>query len=79
MSLEVPTSVSAAAKHVNAKIGDFGLSVQSTLLPLREPLETWQWLAPEVIAGSNYTEHSDVYSFGVNRLYQQGFFFFFFF
>lgn len=32
---------------VNVKIGDFGLSVHN-YINLNEPLESWQWLAPEV-------------------------------
>jgi serine/threonine protein kinase len=32
---------------VNAKIGDFGLSVFSHFA-IEEPLESWQWCAPEV-------------------------------
>lgn len=62
MSLDLPGSTKVT---VNAKIGDFGLSVQSTLLPLREPLESWQWLAPEIISGNSYNEQSDIYSFGM--------------
>ena len=34
--------------EVIVKIGDFGLSVISCA-PTKEPLESWQWLAPEVI------------------------------
>jgi hypothetical protein len=34
--------------EVNIKIGDFGLSVNS-YSNLAEPLESWQWLAPEVL------------------------------
>jgi serine/threonine protein kinase len=37
----------AAGCDVNVKIGDFGLSLQG-YVPSDEPLESWQWLAPEV-------------------------------
>lgn len=47
-----------------AKIGDFGLSFYS-FVPLVQPMETWQWLAPEVIEGKKYSERSDIYSFGI--------------
>jgi hypothetical protein len=32
-----------------------------SLKTLVEPLESWQWLAPEVIEGSPYDEKSDIY------------------
>jgi serine/threonine-protein kinase TNNI3K len=64
-SLEIPNNNNN--EIVNAKIGDFGLSIQNTLLPLREALESWQWLAPEVIIGNSYNESSDIYSFGKRR------------
>jgi len=50
---------------VRAKVADFGLSrmVAPTIVGT---LHTWQWLAPEVISGSDsYGMPSDVYSFGV--------------
>jgi serine/threonine protein kinase len=28
-------------------------------------METWQWLAPEVIEGKKYNERSDLYSLGI--------------
>jgi hypothetical protein len=36
-----------AEAEVNVKIGDFGLSIVN-YVDTREPLESWQWVAPEV-------------------------------
>lgn len=47
-----------------AKIGDFGLSCYACL-PISQALESWQWMAPEAISGTNYNEMCDVYSFGI--------------
>eukprot|EP00008_Paramoeba_atlantica_P003298 CAMPEP_0201476540 /NCGR_PEP_ID=MMETSP0151_2-20130828/1728_1 /ASSEMBLY_ACC=CAM_ASM_000257 /TAXON_ID=200890 /ORGANISM="Paramoeba atlantica, Strain 621/1 / CCAP 1560/9" /LENGTH=310 /DNA_ID=CAMNT_0047856941 /DNA_START=1633 /DNA_END=2563 /DNA_ORIENTATION=- len=53
-----------------AKILDFGLS-DIISVPCREPLKTWQWVAPEILGGENpktdclYDESSDTYSFGI--------------
>lgn len=51
---------------VNAKVADFGLSMR-VLSNFSDVLQTWQWLAPEVIdmTHCNYDETSDVYSFGI--------------
>lgn len=51
---------------VTAKVADFGLSMR-VLSNFSDVLQTWQWLAPEVIdmTHCNYDETSDVYSFGV--------------
>jgi hypothetical protein len=49
---------------VCAKIADFGLSLVVTER-LRDPLPTWEWMAPEAQAGIMYTELCDLYSFGV--------------
>lgn len=51
---------------VSAKVADFGLSMR-VLSNFSDVLQTWQWLAPEVIDMShcNYDETSDVYSYGV--------------
>lgn len=51
---------------VSAKVADFGLSMR-VLSNFSDVLQTWQWLAPEVIDMShcNYDESSDIYSFGI--------------
>lgn len=51
---------------VCAKVADFGLSMR-VLSNFSDVLQTWQWLAPEVIdlTHCNYDETSDIYSFGV--------------
>jgi serine/threonine protein kinase len=48
----------------NAKVGDFGLAVHVVSNAL-EFLNTWQWVAPEILSGKCYNEKVDVYSFGV--------------
>tara|TARA_R110002050_G_scaffold280655_1_gene427646 strand:- start:50 stop:646 length:597 start_codon:yes stop_codon:yes gene_type:complete len=64
------TSLDLSAE-VHAKVMDFGLT-EAMPIPAKKRLMTWQWLAPEVIAGSDvpvnvqsYDERSDVYSFGI--------------
>lgn len=49
---------------VNAKVGDFGLSIASRNM-CSEILPTWQWLAPEVFGSGEYNHKSDVYSYGI--------------
>merc|ERR1711964_812683 len=49
---------------VCAKVADFGLSLTVTER-LRDPLSTWQWMAPEAQMGNLYTETCDLYSFGI--------------
>jgi GTPase SAR1 family protein len=51
---------------VSAKVADFGLSMR-VLSNFNDVLQTWQWLAPEVIdmTHCNYDETSDVYSYGI--------------
>lgn len=58
-----------------AKICDFGLSrtkAQSTALSGQAG--TYQWMAPEVIAGGDYTEAADVYSFGIVSFFDSALF-----
>ena len=51
--------------HVRAKVGDFGLS-RIVPVEMKGFLETWKWLAPEVISpNSYYGSASDVYSFAI--------------
>lgn len=50
------------------KLGDFGLAKRAfarCVTPVREPLGTPHYLAPEVVSGGNATPLSDVYSLGV--------------
>ena len=47
-----------------AKVADFGLTMSVTER-LRDPLPTWQWMAPEAQLGDNYTETCDLYSLGI--------------
>jgi serine/threonine protein kinase len=49
---------------VCAKVADFGLTLSVTER-LRDPLPTWQWMAPEAQMGENYTELCNLYSFGI--------------
>lgn len=52
--------------HLCVKVADFGLSrIKCDLHPLTGGLGTYQWMAPEVISHSRYTESADVYSFGI--------------
>ena len=49
---------------VRAKVGDFGLASFAT--PTADGgVQTWQWMAPEVLAGEAYSKASDVYMFGL--------------
>jgi TPR repeat protein/serine/threonine protein kinase/GTPase SAR1 family protein len=47
-----------------AKVADLGLTLSVTER-MREPLPTWQWMAPEAQMGDSYTESCDLYSFGI--------------
>ena len=53
--------------HLCVKVADFGLSriKQDLHHPLTGGLGTYQWMAPEVISHTRYTESADVYSFGI--------------
>ncbi|OQS04268.1 kinase [Thraustotheca clavata] len=49
------------------KLTDFGISrvaEQGDLM--KSCIGTYQWMAPEVIAGTNYSALADIYSFGIN-------------
>ncbi|KDO25149.1 serine/threonine protein kinase [Saprolegnia parasitica CBS 223.65] len=49
-----------------AKLTDFGVSRElCDSRTLTNGIGTFQWMAPEVINGSSYTEAADIYSFGV--------------
>ena len=48
----------------NAKLADFGWTrIKASVMTSK--IGTYQWMAPEVIAGFKYTEKADVFSFGV--------------
>ena len=48
----------------NAKLADFGWTrIKGKVMTSK--IGTYQWMAPEVIAGFKYTEKADVFSFGV--------------
>jgi CheY-like chemotaxis protein len=50
------------------KLGDFGLAKRAfarCVTPMREPLGTPHYLAPEVVTGASATPLSDVYSLGI--------------
>lgn len=50
------------------KLGDFGLAKRAfarCVTPIREPLGTPHYLAPEVVTGSSATPLSDLYSLGI--------------
>ncbi|OMJ95254.1 hypothetical protein SteCoe_1469 [Stentor coeruleus] len=49
---------------MNAKIADFGWTRSKAEL-MTNKIGTYQWMAPEVIQGEEYTEKADVYSFGI--------------
>lgn len=50
--------------NLTAKLADFGWArIKETVMTGR--IGTYQWMAPEVIASSRYTEKADVYSFGI--------------
>ncbi|EQC29207.1 TKL protein kinase [Saprolegnia diclina VS20] len=49
-----------------AKLTDFGVSRElCDARTLTSGIGTFQWMAPEVINGSSYSEAADIYSFGV--------------
>lgn len=49
-----------------AKVCDFGLSTRQYLHTLKErAVETPMWVAPEILAGGQYSRASDVYSYGI--------------
>lgn len=47
-----------------AKLADFGWTRLMGKRMTRQ-IGTFQWMAPEVIIGENYSEKADVYSFGI--------------
>ena len=50
--------------NLTAKLADFGWArIKETLMTGK--IGTYQWMAPEVIACSPYTEKADVYSFAI--------------
>ena len=49
---------------VCAKVSDFGLTVSVTET-ISDPLNSWQWMAPEAQMGDDYTETCDLYSYAV--------------
>jgi serine/threonine protein kinase len=50
--------------RIVCKLGDFGSATQMSGR-LTQALPTFQWMAPEVLAGRSYDLSSDVYSFGM--------------
>ncbi len=57
-----------AAGGGDVKLGDFGLAKRAfarCVTPIREPLGTPHYLAPEVVTGSAATPLSDLYSLGI--------------
>ena len=46
------------------KLADFGWTRKKYDL-MTDKIGTYQWMAPEVIAGQNYTELCDIFSFGI--------------
>lgn len=56
-------------EHMRLKIGDFGLARR--LLPsnggsLTKECGTYQWMAPEVLTGTDYDTSADIFSFAIN-------------
>jgi mitogen-activated protein kinase kinase kinase 9 len=49
---------------MNAKLADFGWT-RFKAETMTNKIGTYQWMAPEVIQGQNYSEKADVYSFGI--------------
>ncbi|KDO25150.1 TKL protein kinase [Saprolegnia parasitica CBS 223.65] len=47
------------------KLTDFGASRQEADAGMTNGIGTYQWMAPEVIMGTEYTVAADIYSFGV--------------
>ena len=51
-------------RNCTVKLADFG-NTRSFQLQMTKQKGTFQWMAPEVIRGSTYSESSDVFSFGI--------------
>ena len=51
-------------RNLTVKLADFG-NTRSLQLQMTKQKGTFQWMAPEVIKGSTYSESSDVFSFGI--------------
>ena len=51
-------------RNITVKLADFG-NTRSFQLQMTKQKGTFQWMAPEVIKGSSYSESSDVFSFGI--------------
>lgn len=52
--------------HLRVKICDFGLArFKNTVLKDTNPLGTFAYMAPEVVANQKYSSKSDVYAFGM--------------
>ena len=51
-------------RNLTVKLADFG-NTRSFQLQMTKQKGTFQWMAPEVIKGSTYSESSDVFSFGI--------------
>ena len=52
--------------NLYVKVADFGLSkVVQDFQTMTEGLGTFQWMSPEVLANSRYSDKADVYSFGI--------------
>lgn len=51
-------------KACNAKLADFGWT-RIKAKKMTAKIGTYQWMAPEVIAGYKYTEKADVFSYGI--------------
>ena len=51
-------------RNTTVKLADFG-NTRSFQLQMTKQKGTFQWMAPEVIKGSTYSESSDVFSFGI--------------
>lgn len=54
--------------NIEPKICDFGLALHMLDCPAatsRGRIGTPQWMAPEILRGSEYTKAADIYSFGV--------------
>jgi serine/threonine protein kinase len=49
---------------MNAKLADFGWT-RFKAETMTNKIGTYQWMAPEVIQGQDYSEKADVYSFGI--------------
>ena len=50
---------------LNAKLADFGLSRTKELTATMTACGTTQWMAPEILRGSRYSEKADIFAFGV--------------